>query len=100
MALAIHESDADLDHKGVHRLQSAIDIARAQLVKYGYLTPGSLTGPLEEVRLTPKGRERNLKHANHDRVVKTYRFDLLYGKLLAANPPSTKAPAKDTATTK
>ena len=40
----------------------ALAIARGQLVNNGFLTTGSDTGPLNEMKLTSKGNKRNREH--------------------------------------
>ena len=44
------------------RFMEAFEIARAQLMKYGYLTHQSVYGSVEDIRLTPKGRRREQLH--------------------------------------
>lgn len=60
-----------------HKFLGAFEVARAQLVRWGYLTGGSFPGPVEGIKLTAKGRKKNRPHTSEG-AVKTVVFAALY----------------------
>lgn len=79
------------------RFHEAFDIARSQLVKQGYLAPGSQLGPAERIRLTSAGVKRNRKHLREG-AHKNREFDRVYEKLeltMAAGTREQNPPPED-----
>jgi len=72
-------SMAIIRNKGARTLKAALTIARAQLVRGGYLTRGSDRGPIESIKLTPKGAARNRVHMRKSRRTET-EFDAKFQK--------------------
>jgi hypothetical protein len=86
MALAIYEKKGS----GAKAFFAAMDISRAKLVEYGYLTPPSEKGPLERIRMTAKGLRKNAEHQRDKaRARKVLAFKALYEKHRAAYVGST-----------
>lgn len=56
------------------RFRQALEIAKAQLERYGYITNGT---KVDDIGLTAKGRKRELKHRGEG-AGKTTLFDTLY----------------------
>jgi len=64
---------------GQAKFVDALKIARARLVEYGFLTPGSENGPASAIRLTAKGVSRNRKHLSDKGANRKNReFEKLY----------------------
>lgn len=86
----LNTMDATRASKGPQRksnFSEAFTIARARLVEYGHLTPGSLNGPVGKISLTGSGRQIESKHRREaGGGKKTKRFDLLYERFLAVKP--------------
>lgn len=78
VALAIYESGDVKGSTPTQKITGAMDIARHRLVEYGFLYPGSQTGPVENMKLTAKGLERERKHKYHGPKTKNQKFDKLY----------------------
>lgn len=77
MVLAIYKKKG----RGAAAFSAAMDIARSQLVLYGYLTKPSAEGPLSRVRLTSKGTRKDAEHrADKGRARKVQAFKTLYDK--------------------
>lgn len=77
------KSSANKDSFDPTKFNAAMDVAFAQLKKYGMITEKSSR---EEVRLTAYGRERDNAHKREpDGRKKTARFDKFYKQLLILN---------------
>jgi hypothetical protein len=83
MTMAIYNKGGIDGSTSKEKFRSAWNIARARLTGYGHLTPGSDQGPGTRIRLTGKGRSRNVKHAReNDNTSKNTSFDKLYEGIL------------------
>lgn len=60
-----------------HKFLGAFEVARAQLVRWGYLTSSSFPGPVEKIKLTAKGRKKDRPHKSEG-AIKTVVFAALY----------------------
>jgi len=77
--LVKHMTMAILRKGKIHKIDDAFEIARAQLVKYGYLAHGSDKGPVSNIKLTSEGKKKNREHAR--RPMRTVMaFDKLFAK--------------------
>ncbi len=82
MTMAIYDKGGIDGSTTKEKFQSAWNIARARLTEYGHLAPGSDQGPGSRIRLTGKGRSRNVKHwRENDNVRKNTAFDALYEEI-------------------
>lgn len=61
VALAIYETGYIKGSK-ITRIVHSLNIARGRLVEYGFLMPGSQYGSPANIKLTTKGKKRNVKH--------------------------------------
>lgn len=78
------------------KLRSAVDIARARLTEYGFLTEGSQHGPVENIVLTAKGQRQDREHRReHDGHRKSRDFDRLYAHIeVAYREDTARTPGK------
>jgi hypothetical protein len=75
------------------RFSQAFTIARAQLMKYGYLSAGSDVGPVSKIHLTAKGVKREAKHGREPGgYAKSTTFDRMYRWIETSEPPQTPKP--------
>lgn len=73
-----------------HKFLGAFEVARAQLVRWGYLTSASFPGPVERIKLTAKGRKKNRRHLSEG-AVKVVVFGALYRRWFKAEDDVKKA---------
>jgi hypothetical protein len=66
--------------RGKSRFEEAYMIARATLTKQGYLVKGSEEGPSSNIKLTAKGKMRNLMHRGEG-ASKNRFFDQMFSML-------------------
>jgi hypothetical protein len=74
-----HVTMAILKKRGIHSFEAALDIARAQLTKFGYLAAGSDKGPPARIKLTAEGRKKNREFARRPMRM-LLEFDRAYQK--------------------
>lgn len=84
VAIAIYESGDVHGSSPTQKITGAMDIARHRLVEYGFLRRGSEKGPVADIRLTPKGMQRELKHKYHGPRAKNLEFDRLFSLIEGA----------------
>jgi hypothetical protein len=65
------------------RFLEAFEIARHQLVQYGYLTAVSKSGPLKMIKLTGKGIKKSAEH-DRESAAKERAFAQLYEQYRAS----------------
>jgi hypothetical protein len=85
VALAIYESGDVIGSTPTQKITGALDIARHRLVEYGFLYQGSETGPVEDIKLTAKGKASEQKHKVHGPKAKNLKFDTLYALIASAH---------------
>ena len=74
-----HVTMAILKKPGISSFEDALDIARAQLTKFGYLAPGSDKGGPESIKMTSKGSMKNREFGRRP-MRNILEFDRLFQK--------------------
>lgn len=93
MTVAIYRAKRVRGATWEERYYNSWVIARTRLVEYGYLKPGSESGPVTNVIATAKGAGKSRVHNNDGETAKTATFDKLAWILEQRdNPPKEDKP--------